>query len=126
MAEHEPVCVQVAKKPKGILACSKKTVASRTRAVIVPLYLALVRPHPESCIHLWPPQFRKNIEVLEHVQRRAGELVKSVKNKSYDKWLAKLGVFSLEKRRIRDDLIALLKGGSSKMEVSLLPSNRRT
>lgn len=35
LAEHEPVCVQMAKKPKGILACRKTRVDSRTRAVIL-------------------------------------------------------------------------------------------
>ncbi|TRZ27101.1 hypothetical protein HGM15179_000146, partial [Zosterops borbonicus] len=96
----------VAKKAKDIFTCIAKSAASRTRVVIVPLYSALLSSHLESCDQFWTPHYKKDAEVLKHVQRRAVELMNGQEHKSCKEQLRETGVFSLEKS-LKGDSIAL-------------------
>ena len=77
-------CVLAARKANCVLGCIKKGVAIREREVIFPIYSALVRTHLQYCIQAWGPQHRKDVELLERVQRRATKMVRGLEHLSYE------------------------------------------
>lgn len=73
------------------------------------LFTALVRPHVEYANTVWSPYKKKDINMLENVQRRATKLVPGLSNMSYKERLIELKLPSLSYRRLRGDMIETFK-----------------
>ena len=61
-----------------------RCISSKSKEVILPLYAALVRLQLEYCIQFRVLHFRKDVEKVERVQRRATHMIRGLETKSYE------------------------------------------
>ena len=102
-------CTTAVRKASNVLRLIRRHFSRLDRTTFLILYKGYVRPHLEYCIQAWSPSLRKDIVCIEQVQRRATKLVDGFKRLAYETRLKRLGLTTLEKRRIRGDLIETFK-----------------
>ena len=86
-----------------------RLVTYKEESLIIPLYKAIVRPHLEYCIQAWNPHLRKDVDMLEKIQRRATKLIPELRDLTYEERLKECGLTTLEPRRLRGDQIEVFK-----------------
>ena len=111
-------CARAAAKANAVLGQLSRGISYRDSKTFISLYKTFVRPHLEYCSQAWSPWNKADIEVLEAVQRRAIMMVTNLRGRSYEERLAELEMVTLEKRRLRGDLIQAYKVLSGKDDVN--------
>ena len=96
-------------KGNQVLGMIRRNKTYKEKSLIVPLYKAIVRPHLEYCIQAWSPYLRKDIAMLEKIQRRATKLIPGLGDIRYEERLKECGLTTLETRRLRGDQIEVFK-----------------
>ncbi|PKU33391.1 hypothetical protein llap_16305 [Limosa lapponica baueri] len=97
-------CELTAQKANCILGCIKRSMGIRSREV--PLSPVLVTPHLEYCVQLWSSQHRKDMDLLQHIRRRATKMMGGMECLCYEDKLRELPLFSLKKRQLWGGLTA--------------------
>ena len=77
--------------------------------MLIRLYKSIVRPHQDCCNSVWPPIYKKDIQLLEGVQRRATKLVPHLRDLKCEGWLKAHKLPSLVYKRLRGDLTEAFK-----------------
>ncbi len=112
-------CIEVVNTARRLLFLVRRSFCELSKTTFTPLYCALVRPHLEYAMEANAPTLGADINQLERVQRLATRLVRGPRQVPCEERLRQLNLFSLERRRLRADLILAFK--IFKGEVDLNP-----
>ena len=96
---------KAANKANQALGRIRRTLTSMNKTMFMKVYPSMVRSHLEYAAQAWSPRLRKDIVMLEKVQRRATKMIPECREMEYEQRLEYLGLTTLEERRRRGDLI---------------------
>ena len=102
-------CQLAYNKASRILGLINRTIEYKHPDILIRLYKSLVRPHLEYSIAAWSPHYIKDKDLLERIQRRFTRMIPTMRSLSYEERLAETGLWTLEDRRVRADLIEVYK-----------------
>eukprot|EP00061_Rhincodon_typus_P003455 g20122.t1 len=97
------------KKAYGTLAFISCDIEYKSKEIMLQLYRVLVRLQLDYCVQFRSPHYRKDVIALEGVQRRFTRMLPGMMKLSYKERPARLGLFSLEQRSLRGDMIEVYK-----------------
>ena len=98
-------CRIAASKGNHVIGMIRRNITYKYKSLIAPLYEAIVRPHLEQCVHAWSPCLRKDIDMLETIQRRVTKLIPGLRDLRYEERLMECGLTTQETRRLSGDHI---------------------
>ena len=75
-------CGSAASKGNQIIGLIRINITCRVKELIIPLHKAIVRPYLEYCIQIWRPHRKKDIQMLERIQRRATKIIPELRDLS--------------------------------------------
>ena len=102
-------CNKAASRGNQKLGMIRRTFTCKNKDIIIKLYKSIVRPSLDYCVQAWRPHLRKDIEVLERVQKRATRMITECRGKDYEKRLECVNLTTLEMRRERADMLEVYK-----------------
>ena len=97
------------KKSNRVLGFISRNFHYKDKDIMLPMYTSLVRPHLEFAIQFWSPHLRGDINKMERIQHRATKMIPELRFKTYPQRLEELKLISLERRRLRGQLIETYK-----------------
>ena len=102
-------CVKSAEKAMSVLRMVRRCFKNMNQENSLTVYKVYIRPHLEYAVQVWNPYLREDIDCIEQIQHRATKMVNGLRNKSYTERLEILGLTTLEKERLRGNLIEIYK-----------------
>jgi len=100
----------VTSKANSMIGMLKNAFVCRDSELWKKLYVSLIRPHLEYAVSVWNPRLRRDIDVLERVQKRVLRIPHDLREMAgYKERLRSVGLTTLEVRRDRGDLIQAYK-----------------
>ena len=94
-------CGIAASKDIQILQLIRRNITYKKKELIIHLNKAIVRQHLEYCIQVWRPYCKKDIYMLERIQRRATKMIPELRDLSYEECLKECSLTTLQTRRLR-------------------------